>query len=97
MLWWVLLTNAYLINFISYKLYLLTKLKINTVKLKYFILLGVVGATAMNVESSRSHAVFSITIETSVKGIDNHEHVKMGRLNLVDLAVSGFNTSLFNL
>ncbi|XP_024083610.1 kinesin-like protein KIF3A isoform X2 [Cimex lectularius] len=48
----------------------------------------VVGATAMNIESSRSHAIFTITVETSVLGIDNQHHVKMGRLHLVDLAGS---------
>ncbi|KAL1138706.1 hypothetical protein AAG570_008768, partial [Ranatra chinensis] len=48
----------------------------------------IVGATAMNAESSRSHAIFSITVETSVLGLDNQQHVKMGRLHLVDLAGS---------
>nr|XP_018902036.1 PREDICTED: kinesin-like protein KIF3A [Bemisia tabaci] len=48
----------------------------------------VVGATAMNLESSRSHAIFSITVETSQTGLDNQSHVKMGRLHLVDLAGS---------
>jgi len=48
----------------------------------------VVGATAMNIESSRSHAIFTITVETSVLGIDNQQQVKMGRLHLVDLAGS---------
>lgn len=48
----------------------------------------VVGATAMNIESSRSHAIFTITVETSVTGDDNQQRVKMGRLHLVDLAGS---------
>ncbi|KAG8272987.1 Kinesin-like protein kif3a [Homalodisca vitripennis] len=48
----------------------------------------VVASTAMNVESSRSHAIFSITVETSVMREDNQQHVKMGRLHLVDLAGS---------
>ncbi|XP_054273348.1 kinesin-like protein KIF3A [Macrosteles quadrilineatus] len=48
----------------------------------------VVAATAMNVESSRSHAIFSITVETSVVREDKQQHVKMGRLHLVDLAGS---------
>lgn len=48
---------------------------------------GVVASTAMNVESSRSHAIFSITVETSVMRADNQQHVKMGVLRLVDLAV----------
>ncbi|KAK9498601.1 hypothetical protein O3M35_003196 [Rhynocoris fuscipes] len=48
----------------------------------------VVGATAMNMESSRSHAIFTITVETSSLGPDGQHHVKMGRLHLVDLAGS---------
>uniref|UniRef100_A0A1B6G5L7 Kinesin-like protein n=1 Tax=Cuerna arida TaxID=1464854 RepID=A0A1B6G5L7_9HEMI len=48
----------------------------------------VVASTAMNLESSRSHAIFSITVETSVMREDNQQHVKMGRLHLVDLAGS---------
>lgn len=49
-----------------------------------------VGATKMNVESSRSHAIFSITVESSEKDEKGEEHVKMGKLQLVDLAVSGW-------
>ena len=47
----------------------------------------VVGATAMNKESSRSHSIFTIYIETSEieKG---QELFKAGKLNLVDLAGS---------
>lgn len=41
----------------------------------------------MNVSSSRSHAIFSITIETSKLGPDGKHRVKVGRLHLVDLAV----------
>lgn len=48
----------------------------------------VVGATNMNAHSSRSHAIFSVTIECSEKGIDGHQHVRMGKLHLVDLAGS---------
>lgn len=48
----------------------------------------VVGATKMNVESSRSHAIFSITVESSETDDKGAEHVKMGKLQLVDLAVS---------
>lgn len=48
---------------------------------------GVVGATAMNVSSSRSHAIFTITVESSQIGEDGEQHVKMGKLHLVDLAV----------
>ncbi|XP_045541114.1 kinesin-like protein KIF3A [Papilio machaon] len=47
-----------------------------------------IGATAMNIESSRSHAIFSITVESSKKGNDGKTHVKMGKLHLVDLAGS---------
>lgn len=52
-----------------------------------FLCLGVVGATAMNVSSSRSHAIFTITVESSQLGEDGEQHVKMGKLHLVDLAV----------
>lgn len=50
---------------------------------------GSVGATNMNEHSSRSHAIFTITIECSEKGVDGNQHVRMGKLHLVDLAVSG--------
>lgn len=49
-----------------------------------------IGATAMNIESSRSHAIFSITVENSKRGADGKMHVKMGKLHLVDLAVRLF-------
>lgn len=48
----------------------------------------VVGSTKMNSESSRSHAIFSITVESSETDENGEEHVKMGKLQLVDLAVS---------
>jgi kinesin family member 3A len=48
----------------------------------------VVGATKMNLESSRSHAIFSITIESSETDEAGVQHVKMGKLQLVDLAGS---------
>lgn len=48
----------------------------------------VVGATKMNLESSRSHAIFSITIESSETDEAGAQHVKMGKLQLVDLAGS---------
>lgn len=41
----------------------------------------------MNVESSRSHAIFSITVESSLTDEKGTQHVKMGKLQLVDLAV----------
>ncbi|XP_013384615.1 kinesin-like protein KIF3A isoform X2 [Lingula anatina] len=47
-----------------------------------------VGATQMNAHSSRSHAIFSITIECSEKGLDGEQHVRVGKLHLVDLAGS---------
>lgn len=52
-----------------------------------FVSAGSVGATNMNEHSSRSHAIFTITIECSEKGIDGNQHVRMGKLHLVDLAV----------
>ncbi|KAL7292241.1 kinesin-like protein KIF3A [Trichogramma pretiosum] len=48
----------------------------------------VIGATAMNSCSSRSHAIFTITVESSNIGEDGQQHVKMGKLHLVDLAGS---------
>lgn len=47
-----------------------------------------VGATNMNAESSRSHAIFTITIERSEKGPDGQQHLRMGKLHMVDLAGS---------
>ncbi|MEW5311561.1 MAG: hypothetical protein WDW38_003270 [Sanguina aurantia] len=47
------------------------------------------GATLMNAESSRSHSIFSITIETIELGPINPDgHIRVGKLNLVDLAGS---------
>lgn len=51
------------------------------------IVLGATGATNMNLHSSRSHAIFTVTIECSEKGIDGEQHVRVGKLHLVDLAV----------
>lgn len=42
----------------------------------------------MNERSSRSHVIFSITVESSELGLDKQQHVRMGKLHLVDLAVS---------
>lgn len=42
----------------------------------------------MNSQSSRSHAIFTITIENGDVGEDGKQHIKMGKLHLVDLAVS---------
>lgn len=47
-----------------------------------------VGATSMNEGSSRSHSIFSITVEASEFGPDGQNHIRMGKLNLVDLAGS---------
>lgn len=47
-----------------------------------------VGATAMNAGSSRSHSIFSITIESSSPGPDGKPRIKAGKLHLVDLAGS---------
>ncbi|KAM3134225.1 hypothetical protein pb186bvf_013645 [Paramecium bursaria] len=47
-----------------------------------------VGETKMNQESSRSHSIFCLTIESSEYGVDNEQHIRAGKLNLVDLAGS---------
>ncbi|XP_066558377.1 kinesin-like protein KIF3B isoform X2 [Amia ocellicauda] len=47
-----------------------------------------VGATNMNEHSSRSHAIFVITVECSELGLDGENHIRVGKLNLVDLAGS---------
>ena len=44
----------------------------------------------MNEQSSRSHAIFTVTIECSEKGVDKKQHVRVGKLHLVDLAVRTF-------
>jgi kinesin family protein 3/17 len=46
------------------------------------------GATLMNERSSRSHAIFSVTIECSDKGPDGAQRLRAGKLHLVDLAGS---------
>ena len=38
--------------------------------------------------SSRSHAIFVITVECGEKGLDGENHIRVGKLNLVDLAGS---------
>eukprot|EP00232_Nephroselmis_pyriformis_P005630 CAMPEP_0182914054 /NCGR_PEP_ID=MMETSP0034_2-20130328/38355_1 /TAXON_ID=156128 /ORGANISM="Nephroselmis pyriformis, Strain CCMP717" /LENGTH=720 /DNA_ID=CAMNT_0025050787 /DNA_START=56 /DNA_END=2214 /DNA_ORIENTATION=+ len=45
-----------------------------------------VGSTLMNQDSSRSHSIFTVTVETSDRGSDGH--IRVGKLNLVDLAGS---------
>lgn len=47
-----------------------------------------VGRTDMNATSSRSHAIFTLTIEASEPGADGENHLRAGKLNLVDLAGS---------
>lgn len=47
-----------------------------------------VGSTHMNELSSRSHAIFVITVECSERGTDGQDHIRVGKLNLVDLAGS---------
>lgn len=48
-----------------------------------------IGATLMNQSSSRSHSIFTISIEQISKAEDNNnESIRKGKLNLVDLAGS---------
>lgn len=47
-----------------------------------------VGATNMNEHSSRSHSVFTITVESSETDEAGESHIKVGKLNIVDLAGS---------
>ena len=50
-----------------------------------------VGATLMNADSSRSHSIFTVTVETSEVdpgGREEDAHIRVGKLNLVDLAGS---------
>jgi len=44
--------------------------------------------TKMNADSSRSHAIFTVTIETMDTGPDGKQRVRAGHLHLVDLAGS---------
>ncbi|XP_059209883.1 kinesin family member 3Cb [Centropristis striata] len=47
-----------------------------------------VAFTNMNERSSRSHAIFVITVECSEVGPDGEDHIRVGKLNMVDLAGS---------
>jgi len=47
-----------------------------------------VASTKMNADSSRSHAIFTITIESMDTGPDGKQRVRVGHLHLVDLAGS---------
>ena len=42
----------------------------------------------MNLHSSRSHSIFTITLERSEIGADGKAHIRVGKLNMVDLAGS---------
>jgi len=46
------------------------------------------GETAMNKDSSRSHSIFTIYVETSEATKNGENKIKAGKLNLVDLAGS---------
>lgn len=46
------------------------------------------GFTNMNERSSRSHAIFLVTVECSEVGPDGEDHIRVGKLNMVDLAGS---------
>lgn len=46
------------------------------------------GETAMNKDSSRSHSIFTIYIETAEDCDDGSQKFRAGKLNLVDLAGS---------
>ena len=54
-----------------------------------FFIIGHTGQTLMNERSSRSHAIFTITIECSDTGPDGAKRIRAGKLHMVDLAVSG--------
>jgi len=47
----------------------------------------------MNETSSRSHSIFTITIEASSPGADGKDHIRVGKLNMVDLADMIFSNS----
>lgn len=48
----------------------------------------IVGATLMNIESSRSHSIFTISLEQMAASAGKKSVIKRGKLNLVDLAGS---------
>ncbi|EOD32389.1 hypothetical protein EMIHUDRAFT_230328 [Emiliania huxleyi CCMP1516] len=47
-----------------------------------------VGATKMNADSSRSHSIYTITVEQCETDARGEAHIRQGKLNLVDLAGS---------
>nr|GEY01429.1 kinesin-like protein KIN12B isoform X2 [Tanacetum cinerariifolium] len=51
------------------------------------------GATSLNIESSRSHSVFTCVVESRLKSTDGLSCCKTSRMNLVDLAGSERQTS----
>ncbi|XP_015836301.1 osmotic avoidance abnormal protein 3 isoform X5 [Tribolium castaneum] len=63
----------------------------NAAECEHFLNLGsknrIIGATLMNQNSSRSHSIFTISIE-QITNVNNNESFKKGKLNLVDLAGS---------
>ncbi|XP_010896926.3 kinesin-like protein KIF3B [Esox lucius] len=64
----------------------------NVMEIEHVMMIGdqsrSVGFTNMNERSSRSHAIFMITVECSEKGADGEDHIRVGKLNMVDLAGS---------
>ena len=54
-----------------------------TIIIQSIMFLGSIGATQMNIHSSRSHAIFTVAVECSEKGIDGNNHLHVGKLNLV--------------
>lgn len=64
----------------------------NTTEIEHVMNIGnqsrSVGFTNMNERSSRSHAIFVITVECSEEGPDGEDHIRVGKLNMVDLAGS---------
>ncbi|CAH0548957.1 unnamed protein product [Brassicogethes aeneus] len=63
----------------------------NASECEYYLNMGsknrMIGDTLMNQNSSRSHSIFTISIE-QISHINNNESIKKGKLNLVDLAGS---------
>jgi hypothetical protein len=49
----------------------------------------------MNERSSRSHAIFTITIECSDTGPDGGKRIRVGKLHMVDLAVCLYEKYLY--
>uniref|UniRef100_A0A7S1AHC0 Kinesin-like protein n=1 Tax=Noctiluca scintillans TaxID=2966 RepID=A0A7S1AHC0_NOCSC len=47
-----------------------------------------VSSTNMNKESSRSHSIFTITVEQCALDAEGEGHIRVGKLNMVDLAGS---------